>query len=191
MAGTAFGKVGLREDVLDPGDGTYFSLVVDVLKLVHLVGLINNSIAFFKVNQLVFLAVLLKGIRSGIINIIILRLILWCLRWQSCLLLGLRRVGGFRSLDFLDHFICWRISNLAVLLLRLLLQLLRSSSRRLDSLLSWTYSLLLVLISRLQVRQQILHQWVQSLLILLLILVLLLLLWKLVANELIGFISWL
>ena len=76
MAGTAFGKVGLREDVLDPGDGTYFSLVVDVLKLVHLVGLINNSIAFFKVNQLVFLAVLLKGIRSGIINIIILRLIL-------------------------------------------------------------------------------------------------------------------
>ena len=76
MAGTAFGKVGLREDVLDPGDGTYFSLVVDVLELVHLVGLINYPIALFKVNQLVFLAVLLKRIRRRIIIIIILRLIL-------------------------------------------------------------------------------------------------------------------
>lgn len=77
MAGTALGKVGLCEDILDPGDRTYLSLIVDVFELVHLVGLINNPIALFKVNQLVFLAVLLKRIRGAItIIIIILRLIL-------------------------------------------------------------------------------------------------------------------
>ena len=76
MAGATLGKVGLRKDVLHTSDGTYLSLIVDVFELVHLVGLINNPIAFFKVNQLVFLAVLLKRIRGAIIIIIILRLIL-------------------------------------------------------------------------------------------------------------------
>ena len=76
VAGSALGEVWLREDVLNPGDRAYLSLVIDVLELVHLIGLINNPIALFKVNQLVFLAVLLKRIRGGIIIIIILRLIL-------------------------------------------------------------------------------------------------------------------
>ena len=76
MAGATLGKVGLSEDVLNPGNWTYFSPIVDVFQLVHLVGLINNPIALFKVNQLVFLAVLLKRIRGAIIIIIILRLIL-------------------------------------------------------------------------------------------------------------------
>ena len=76
MARSTLGKVGLCEDVLNPGYGTYFSLIVDVFELVHLVWLINNPIALFKVNQLVFLAVLLKRIRADIIIIIILRLIL-------------------------------------------------------------------------------------------------------------------
>ena len=76
VAGSTFGEVRLREDVLDPGNRAYLSLIIDVLQLVHLIWLINNPIAFLKVNQLVFLAVLLKRIRGGIIIIIILRLIL-------------------------------------------------------------------------------------------------------------------
>ena len=76
VAGSALGKVGLGEDVLYTCDGTYLSLIVDVLELVHFIGLINNPIALFKVNQLIFLAVLLKRIRGAIIIIIILRLIL-------------------------------------------------------------------------------------------------------------------
>ena len=76
VAGSALGKVGLGEDVLYTCYGTYLSLIVDVLELVHFIGLINNPIALFKVNQLIFLAVLLKRIRGAIIIIIILRLIL-------------------------------------------------------------------------------------------------------------------
>ena len=76
VAGSALGKVGLGEDVLYTCDGTYLSLIVDVFELVHFIGLINNPIALFKVNQLIFLFVLLKRIRGAIIIIIILRLIL-------------------------------------------------------------------------------------------------------------------
>ena len=76
VAGSTLGKVGLRKDVLHTSDGTYLSLIVDVFELVHFIGLINNPIALFKVNQLIFLAVLLKRIRGAIIIIIILRLIL-------------------------------------------------------------------------------------------------------------------
>ena len=76
VARSALGKVGLGEDVLYTCYGTYLSLIVDVLELVHFIGLINNPIALFKVNQLIFLAVLLKRIRGAIIIIIILRLIL-------------------------------------------------------------------------------------------------------------------
>lgn len=52
---SAFRKIRLRQDVLYSRDRTHFTLVIDVLQLMHLVGLINDPITLFKVNQFVLL----------------------------------------------------------------------------------------------------------------------------------------
>ena len=57
VAGSALGKVGLSQDVLHAGDRRNFALVVDVLELVHLVGLIDDPVALLEVDELVFLGV--------------------------------------------------------------------------------------------------------------------------------------
>lgn len=57
MAGSAFREVWLSQDVLNTRDWRHLTFVVNILKLVHLIRLIYNPIAFFKVNHLVVLIV--------------------------------------------------------------------------------------------------------------------------------------
>ena len=46
-------KVWLSEDVLDTSDGTNFTFLIDILELVHLVRLVDDTVTFLKVHQLV------------------------------------------------------------------------------------------------------------------------------------------
>ena len=50
VARSSLGKVWLREDVLDAGDGADFAFLVDILELMHLIGLVDDAIALLKVN---------------------------------------------------------------------------------------------------------------------------------------------
>ena len=50
VARSPLGKVWLREDVLDAGDGADFAFLVDILELMHLIGLVDDAIALLKVN---------------------------------------------------------------------------------------------------------------------------------------------
>ena len=64
MAGSALGEVRLCQNVLHSRDGAHLALVVDVLELMHLVWLIDDSITLLKVDQFVILGILLlcKGV---------------------------------------------------------------------------------------------------------------------------------
>ena len=53
VAWSSFRKVWLSEDILDTSDGTNFTFLIDVLELVHLVRLVNDTVTFLKVHQLV------------------------------------------------------------------------------------------------------------------------------------------
>ena len=73
VTGAAFGEVGLSQNVLDAGDRRDLTLVVDILELVHLVGLVYDSISFLKMNKFVLLS-------TG-------RLTKWMLRCLACSLI--------------------------------------------------------------------------------------------------------
>ena len=53
MTGSAFGEIGLSQDVLDSCDWVDFPLVVDVLKLVQFIWFIDDPVSSLKVDELV------------------------------------------------------------------------------------------------------------------------------------------
>ena len=53
VARTSFREIWLRQNVLNTRDRTDFTLVVDILQLVHIVWLINDPIALLEMNQLI------------------------------------------------------------------------------------------------------------------------------------------
>ena len=62
VAGAALGEIRLRQDVLHTGDRAHLALLIDVLQLMHLIGLIDDTISFFKMNQFVRLLTVVEDI---------------------------------------------------------------------------------------------------------------------------------
>lgn len=53
VAWPSFGEIGLSQDVLHTRDRAHFTLVIDVLELVHLIWLVDDPVTLLKVYQFV------------------------------------------------------------------------------------------------------------------------------------------
>ncbi len=51
MAGASFREIRLGQDVLHTSDRAHITFVIDVLQLVSLIWLVDNSVTFLEVNQ--------------------------------------------------------------------------------------------------------------------------------------------
>ena len=63
VARSALREVWLCQYVLNACNRCYFTLIIDILQLVHLIGLIYDSVTFFKVDHFVVLTVFAFSLR--------------------------------------------------------------------------------------------------------------------------------
>ena len=62
VARAALGEVRLGQYVLHTSDGTDLALFIDVFQLMHLVGFVDDTITFLKMDQLVRLLTVVKDV---------------------------------------------------------------------------------------------------------------------------------